>query len=265
MPAEHTRCTSAAPQFPALGWAAMEDRAYQEDYDMEERHWWFRSRRRVLWALLDRTPLGPSPRILDAGCGTGRNLAEFSGLGPAEGIDHSPQAVEFCRRRGLDGVREGAIEALPFEDGRFDLIFATDVIEHLPDDRLALAELRRVAAPGASFVVTVPAYNWLWSAHDRSYHHYRRYTRSMLRDRLIGHGWEPTFGTYFYTTMLPPVAAVRMLQRLRSSSNGKSDLQLSPGALDRWLELPVRGEANLIRRGVSLPAGVSLGMVCRIR
>jgi SAM-dependent methyltransferase len=243
----------------------MEDWVYQEEYDLEDRHWWFRSRRRIIWALLERAEVRPSPRILDAGCGTGRNLAEFGHLGPAEGIDISRRAVEFCRGRGLKGVQEAAIEALPFEDGCFDLIFATDVIEHVPDDSPALAELNRVAAPDASLIVTVPAYNWLWSQHDRSWHHYRRYTRPVLRDHVAAHGWEPVVGTYFYSTMLPPVALVRVLQRLRSGENGKSDLHRSPPALDRWLELPVRAEARLIERGVSLPAGVSLGMVCRVR
>jgi SAM-dependent methyltransferase len=243
----------------------MEDWAYQEDYDMEDRHWWFRSRRRVLWALLGRADLQPSPRILDAGCGTGRNLAEFGRLGSAEGVDHSAQAVEFCRRRGLEGVQQAAVEHLPFEHGRFDLIFATDVIEHLPDDGPGLEELRRVAAPSAHLVVTVPAYNWLWSEHDRSYHHHRRYSRPMLRRRLRAHGWEPTVGTYFYSVLLPPVVAVRMVQRLRGNGGGKSDLQRSPEALDRLLELPGVWEASLIRRGVSLPAGISLGMVCRLR
>jgi SAM-dependent methyltransferase len=243
----------------------MEDWTFQEHFDMEDRHWWFRSRRRVIWALIARAAVGPSPRILDAGCGTGRNLMDFQQLGPAEGVDLSPQAVEFCRRRGLHGVREGAIEELPFEDGRFDLIFATDVIEHLPDDGPALTELRRVAAPGARLIVTVPAYSWLWSQHDTSWHHYRRYTRPLLRERVSANGWEPTVASYFYSTMLAPVAIVRTLQRLRSNGNGKSDLHLSPGALDRWLELPVRGEAKLIERGASLPAGVSLGMVCTIR
>jgi SAM-dependent methyltransferase len=232
---------------------------------MEDRHWWFRSRRRVIWALLDRAEVGPSPRILDAGCGTGRNLAEFGRLGAAEGVDISAQAVEFCRQRGLPGVREAVIEDLPFEDARFDLIFATDVIEHLPEDLPALGELRRVATPEARLVVTVPAYNWLWSEHDRSYHHYRRYTRPVLRERMRAGGWEPTIDTYFYSSLLAPVAAVRLLQRLRTNGNGRPDLKKSPGALDRLLELPVRGEANLIRRGVSLPAGVSLGMVCRPR
>jgi SAM-dependent methyltransferase len=246
----------------------VEEHAYQADWDMEERHWWFRSRRRVLWALVERAGLGPSPRILDAGCGTGRNLAEFSELGPAEGVDISKEAVEFCHRRGLDGVRQGVVEELPFEDGRFNLILATDVIEHLPDDGKAFDELRRVAAPDARLIVTVPAYNWLWSHHDDAYHHYRRYTRPLLRRAAGAHGWEPTVTTYFYATMLAPAAAVRMLHRMSSrngNGNGKSDLDVSPKALDRWLELPVRGEANLIRRGVSLPAGVSLGMVCQLR
>jgi SAM-dependent methyltransferase len=162
-------------------------------------------------------------------------------------------------------VREGAIKSLPFDDGRFDLLFATDVIEHLPDDGPALDELRRVAAPGARLIITVPAYNWLWSQHDTSWHHYRRYTRPRLRERVRAHGWEPTAASYFYSTLLPPVAAVRTLQRLRSNGNGKSDLHLSPGVLNRWLELPVRGEAKLIERGASLPVGVSLGMVCTLR
>jgi SAM-dependent methyltransferase len=243
----------------------MEDWTYQEHYEMEDRHWWFRSRRHVIWALVERAEPPPSPRILDAGCGTGRNVVEFSALGDVEGVDLSPTAVEFCQRRGLAGVRESAIEDLPFEDGRFDLILATDVIEHLPDDGAALAELRRVASPGGRLIITVPAYNWLWSQHDRSWHHFRRYTRPMLRKRVLAQGWEPTMSTYFFSSMLAPVALVRTVQRLHRNGNRKSDFRLSPAPLNRWLELPVRGEARLIQRGVSLPAGVSLGMACKVR
>ena len=93
----------------------MDDAAYAQHYEQEETHWWFRGRRRVIWALLGRAGLPDRPRLLDAGCGTGRNLVEFGVLGPAQGIDPSEQAVAFCRKRGLDHVSRARIEELPFE------------------------------------------------------------------------------------------------------------------------------------------------------
>lgn len=243
----------------------MEAWRYRELYELEDRHWWFRSRRRVLWALVQRAGLPPSPRILDAGCGTGRNLVEFGGLGSAEGVDFSAEAVEFCRRRGLEQVRRAALEELPFEAGRFDLVIAADVIEHLDDDRRALAELRRIAAPGGSLVATVPAYRWLWSSHDESLHHKRRYTAGRLAAALRDAGWEPELTTYFFSAILPGVAAVRTLRRAPAESNGESDLSLTSPSVGRLLELPSRAEAKLIASGARLPAGVSVGVVARAR
>jgi SAM-dependent methyltransferase len=239
----------------------LEDWRYRELYEIEDQHWWFRGRRRMIWAMLRRAGVTSAPRILDAGCGTGRNMIEFGGLGEPEGIDVAPEAVEFCHRRGLVGVRQAPIEALPFEDGRFDLILATDVIEHLDDDRRALTELRRVAAPGAHLVITVPAYRWLWSPFDESLHHRRRYTAGRLAGQVTASGWDPCVETYFYSTMLPLVAAIRLARRVRSSQSD-ADLSLGHASLNRLFELPARGEARLIERGRRLPAGVSVGMVC---
>jgi SAM-dependent methyltransferase len=240
----------------------LDDWRYRELYELEDRHWWFRGRRAVIWGMLRRAGLPAAPRILDAGCGTGRNLVEFGELGRAEGVDASEEAVEFCRRRGLDGVLRAPLDALPHDDGRFELILATDVIEHLDDDRRALAELRRVAAPGARLVLTVPAYSWLWSEHDVSMHHRRRYTLSRLQERTAAAGWQPAVRSYFFSALLPAVAAVRIARKLLPGRPGRSDLALAPPLLGRALELPVRAEAKLIERGVRLPAGVSVGMVC---
>jgi SAM-dependent methyltransferase len=240
----------------------VEDFVYQQLYDLEDGHWWFRGRRAILWAMLRRAGLPVAPRVLDAGCGTGRNLAEFGSLGSAHGVDPSPEAIEFCRRRGLGAVSEAGLEALPFDDGAFDLILATDVLEHIERDDLAAAELRRVAARDALLLVTVPAYRWLWSQHDDSHHHLRRYTAPRLRERLLPAGWRPALETYFNTALLPPIAVVRTLARRRAPRNGRTDYQLTGGALNRLLALPMRGEAALIARGARLPAGVSIGMVC---
>lgn len=241
----------------------MEDHVYQQLYDLEDGHWWFRGRRAVLWALLRRAGLPDRPRLLDAGCGTGRNLAEFGRLGTAQGVDPSPQAIDFCRRRGLAGAQVAGIEALPFADAAFDLILATDVLEHVERDDLAAAELRRVAAPGALLVVTVPAYGWLWSQHDDSHHHLRRYTASALRARLGAAGWRPVLETYFNSLLLPPIALVRTLARRRAPRDGRTDYQLTGAPVNRLLELPMRAEAALIARGARFPAGVSIGAVCR--
>src|SRR6185369_12538506 len=104
-------------------------------------------RRRIIRSLVEKiraTLKTSNPRILDVGCGTGANLKMLAGYGSAEGVDISPQAVEFCRDRGLNSVRLGAAEQLPYDDDSFELVTALDVIEHLDDDVAGLREMRRV-------------------------------------------------------------------------------------------------------------------------
>ncbi len=240
----------------------MNERVYAELFALEEEHWWFRGRRSVVRALAGDLMSPGAPRVLDAGCGTGRNLQEYGRFAEAEGVDPSPVAIAFCRRRGLNGVREAPVEKLPFPDGRFGLVFATDVLEHIDDDLAALRELARVSSPGAHLVATVPAYSWLWSSHDDRHHHRRRYTKSMLTARAQAAGWQVVRATYFNTTLLAPIAAVRVGERVRGA--GASDYDRTPPGLNGALERVMGAEAAAIARGVSLPAGVSVGLVCRL-
>jgi SAM-dependent methyltransferase len=238
----------------------LKESAYREHFEVEDRHWWYRGRWAVVEALLSRAELPSQPRILDAGCGTGGNLQKLNRLGIASGVEPSPEAVGFCRERGLERVHQAGLESLPFEDGSFDLVAATDVIEHVGPEQQALRELRRVAAPGAVLLLTVPAYMWLWSSEDVNLHHHRRYTKRRLRAAVTEAGWEPFFASYFNSLLLPPIAVAK---KLRRSEEGSADLDRTPAALDGLLSMPMRLEAQLIRRGISLPAGVSVGIVCR--
>ncbi len=240
----------------------MREAAYREHFEVEDRHWWFRGRWAVIEALLARTALPASPRILDAGCGTGLNLRRYGAYGRAEGFDPSPEAVRFCAERGLDGVTQAAMEDLPYKDGSFDLIAATDVVEHVADDVLALRELHRVAAPGAALLLTVPAYSWLWSEEDERLHHYRRYTRPQLRRAIETAGWKTEIATYFNSLLLPPIAIARQLPK---RGGEVAEVERTPAWLDAPLSWPMRLEARLIRAGVSFPAGVSVGIVGRRR
>jgi SAM-dependent methyltransferase len=242
----------------------VEDAEFQAMLAIDDRHWWYRGRRRVVRAVLDGAGLPPRARLLDAGAGSGRTLDELARYGAAAGVELNPLGVEAARRRGHADVRQAPVEAIPHPDESFDLVTCLDVIEHTPDDVRSLRELRRVTRPGGAALVTVPAYPRLWSRHDVVNRHHRRYTRRMLRTAAAGAGWRVERMTSFNAAYLLPAALVRIARRGpepvggAGGGNGPSELALTPPALDALLELPLRAEAALIARGVSLPAGLSL-------
>jgi SAM-dependent methyltransferase len=239
----------------------LEKRFYEEYARVQDVHWWFVARRRILAAVLG-SRLGPpgdsARRILDVGCGTGANLGMLRRFGRVVGVDMDSGAVELCRQRGWDvRLTEGA--ALPFGDGEFDLVTLLDVIEHVADDGEILGEARRVLAPGGSIMVTVPAYQWMWGAQDEISHHHRRYTRRRLLASLERSGLRPVRATYFNTVLFPPIAAIRLLRRLvPGPSAPRSDFEdTPPGRLNALLIRAFGSEAAIVPR-LRLPFGVSV-------
>ena len=239
----------------------MDERLMNAMLELDDRHWWYRGRRRIIRAELDRLPLPADASVLDAGCGSGRTLEELSPYGDVYGIELDPGAADVARARGRGEVQIGRLEELPWEDGRFDLITCLDVIEHTPDDRVTLRELRRVSRPGGFLLVTVPAYQGLWSTHDVANHHYRRYSRSRLRAAARDAGWGVVRMTSFNGLLLAPAAAVRLAERrrlLEPDSDYKPELTLGPDWLNSLLEQPLRIEARWLASGRTMPAGLSL-------
>jgi SAM-dependent methyltransferase len=237
----------------------MDERLMKAMLDVDEHHWWYRGRRQIIQAELDRLALPVPARVLDAGCGSGRTLEQLAPLGSVSGVELNEDAAEVARGRGDFDVHIGRLEALPWESATFDLITCLDVIEHIPEDRLALRELRRVSKPGAWLLVTVPAYPALWSQHDEANHHQRRYVRPTLRSAALDAGWTMERMTSFNTLLLLPAAAVRLAQRGRhANADYTPDLELGPAWLNGVLERPMRAEARWLSRGRTLPAGLSL-------
>jgi SAM-dependent methyltransferase len=239
----------------------MDERLMSAMLELDDRHWWYRGRRRIIHTELDRLPLPAGARVLDAGCGSGRTLEELAQYGEVHGIELDPGAAEFARARGRGEVQIGRLEELPWEDGSFDLITCLDVIEHTPDDRVTLRELRRVCRAGGFLLVTVPAYQGLWSMHDVANHHYRRYSRARLRAAASEAGWRVVRMTSFNGLLLAPAAAVRLAERRRlrdPDSDYKPELALGPDWLNSLLEQPLRIEARWLAGGRTIPAGLSL-------
>jgi SAM-dependent methyltransferase len=238
----------------------MEERELRALLEADEYHWWYRGRRRIIRAELDRLPLRAGARVLDAGCGSGRTLQDLRAYGEVAGIELSELAAGHARERKLGEVQVGRVESLPWEDDAFDLVTCLDVLEHTEDDRLALRELRRVTKRGGWLVLTVPAYPSLWSTHDVVNHHYRRYTRRTLRRAATDAAWRVDRLTSFNSLLLPAAAAVRVSQRyrLRDDNEHVSELRVGPHWLNGVLERPLRLEAAMLRRGYTLHAGLSL-------
>jgi SAM-dependent methyltransferase len=241
------------------------DRDYElQTHQAEGRHWWYRGRRRVIERVIAGLELPARPRILDAGCGSGRNMVELARRGAVTGIEVSDASVSLARERGAGEVISGSVLEMPFASDSFDLATCLDVIEHLEDDLAALRELRRVVAPGGSLLVTVPAYQWLWSGHDEVNHHFRRYTRSSLRRVAEEAGWTQARSTHFNSLLLPVAVLLRVLDRFsRKTTESSLDLWVPPEPLNWLLERPLLLEASLIGHGGRIPAGLSLLAVFR--
>ena len=242
----------------------MQSHHYPILYQVEETHWWYVGRRRIIQALVEKilTTLNhQNPRILDVGCGTGANLKMLAAYGRAEGVDISPQAVEFCGERGLDSVKLGAIEHLPYDNDSFELVTALDVIEHLDDDVAGLREMRRVLRRDGRVLLFVPAFMFLWGVQDDVSNHRRRYTLPSLLRAVETAGFSVEWASYANISFFLPVLLVRSVMRwlsLRADTEYGINISLMNGPFSRLFA----AERFVFNRG-RLPFGVSAVCIAR--
>jgi SAM-dependent methyltransferase len=241
----------------------MEASTYAAEAALEARHWWFVGRRRFFTRLIAELGLPPDAAILDAGTGTGANLRllRAAGFTNVTGLDFSPEAIRHCAEKGLGTVQQGDLCALPFGDDRFDLVLATDVLEHLDDDAAALAEIRRVLKPGGTALVTVPAFPSLWGLQDEVAHHRRRYRMGPLRGRVTGAGLECRQSCHFnYLLFLPIWMARQVIRLLRVPLRSENDVN---APLVNGLLTAIFRFDTWTARWVRPPFGVSILALCR--
>lgn len=197
-------------------------------HQLEDSHWWFVARRDVIAGLLSELP--KDAWIVEIGCSGGRLLEDLRTLGFKNfwGIDISKQAVAACASRGVRNVllADGVYTGL--KTAAFDVVIASDVLEHLENEAVALHEWKRILKPGGRLIVFVPAHMFLWSEHDEVNEHKRRYAKKALLQVIENNGLRPEWWSYWNCSLFFPITAVRWAMKLLSLRGG-SGQQLKKG------------------------------------
>jgi len=237
----------------------MKSTAYSEMASVENHHWWFVARRAIIKSQLKKLNLGKNCNVLEVGVGTGGNLELLSNFGCVKGFDMSLEALTFARNKTQNRfeITQGHCpEKIPSFNQTFDLICMFDVLEHVEKDTETLKALKNILKKNGKLIVTVPAYNWLWSEHDNHLHHKRRYTRKRLEVDAKSAGWDVESSTYFNTILFPIIAIIRRSERI--FKKGKfANADLPHKYINKILTFVFRSEKYLLKL-IRLPFGVSI-------
>ena len=242
----------------------MERSVYREMAELDDRHWWYRARREVLADLIRRDlKLPPKARILEIGCGTGHNLEMLAAFGKVDALELDDEARGIAERRlGRKVMSAPLPELAGVRDRRYDMIAALDVIEHIDDDQAAIGAIAAKLKPGGKLLMTVPAHQWMWSAHDVVNHHKRRYSKQALRRLVEGSPLRLDGIGYFNSLLFPLAVAERFTSRLRGKDN--ADVKLPASPLNSALRIVFAAERHFVGR-LPLPPGLSLfAVACAI-
>lgn len=240
----------------------MEKVLYDEMRESETEHWWFQARRDILLQVVKAfVPKGAA--VLDVGCGTGFILEKLQDDYDVYGLDHAEIAVNYCHERGLTSVKQGLLGEETFNGKKFQLVSFLDVIEHIEDDLAVVSIAKSYLSDTGYLMITVPAFQFLWSAHDEIHHHKRRYTKDSLTNLLERAGYTVRYMTYFNTLLFPMIALIRAVGNLTGRHNA-SDAKPANKFLNDMLYQVFKSERALLPK-VNLPFGVSLLAIAEVK
>ena len=232
----------------------------------EENHCWYKARRDILMKLLQKYPR--NSKILDVGCSGGPLISDLNKIGfnHIHGIDISEEAVNLCQARGLQNIYLSRAEKIDFRDAEFDIVIASDILEHIKDEGIALTEWRRLLKSGGTLIVFVPAFNFLWSSHDEINNHFRRYTSHMLTTALRKAGFMIERSSYWNFFLFFPTFVIRMLKKMTDRLTHKKEkddqLRTLNPPLDSLVFKMLKLE-NAVIKNVNIPLGVSVFAVAK--
>ena len=216
-------------------------------------HWWWRAREHILLRTIRRLLEGVShPRILDVGCGAALFFDALQQFGRVEGIEADPVAVAQSGR-WRDQIVVGELDDSYAPAAPFDLVLVLDVIEHMANPEPLLRRAGEILAPGGCILITVPAYDWLWTRHDDLNEHVRRYTAAEMRHLLLRAGLVQLENGYMFQALVFAKLLVRFREWATAAPAGVP--RVPSAFLNRAAQTWFKAEHSLLGW---LPFGASL-------
>ncbi|MGR9072607.1 MAG: class I SAM-dependent methyltransferase [Gammaproteobacteria bacterium] len=235
----------------------MDPTVYRQMAKLQERHWWFKGRRRIISGVIERLSLNLEPNILEVGCGTGGNLNMLMNYGNVTAMEKDDFARDFASKSSGLKVLPGSLPGnLGYINNKFDLICLFDVLEHIENDESALSCLLPFLKSDGKLLITVPAYPWLFGKHDVIHHHYRRYTKQSVSRLAENMNLKIVRLTYVNSFLFPVAVASKFADEFFESKKS-----LGSGLPVRWVNeflFKVFSLENKIISHYDLPFGVSL-------
>lgn len=242
----------------------MENNLYKELYELEEKHWWFIGKKQIVLSMLKKyMENNEENRILDAGCGSGLMLNAMKRFGIPYGMDYSEEAIKYCKLLFHGDVRQGWLpNNVPYPKNYFNAILALDVLEHIEDDLESIIAIRDSLSDNGICVITVPAFMFLWSNHDRVHQHKRRYVLKELKQKLLDAGFKIEKISYYNTLLFLPIFTVRMINKFLMKGERGSDAYMQNRVLNYILKIIFTLEKYILKH-INMRFGVSIMTVVR--
>ena len=237
----------------------MEQKEYKIMSDIEGKHWWFRARRKIVSSMIEELNLSQNAQILEVGCGTGGNLAMLAEFGDVYAVELNKEAAKFAEEKK---VAKSVIQAklpqeVPYKDKKFDLIVFLDVVEHIEEDKETLKAINGILSDNGVLLITVPAFQFLWSEHDVALHHKRRYNKAQLKALIANSGYKTKYVSYYNFVLFPLVSAIRFMNNSLGIKSNESDSKM-PGKFVNFILEKLFASERIVLGKFVFPFGVSL-------
>ena len=242
----------------------MQEIVYHTNFLLEENYWWFVARNFIVKSLIKKKcNISHGDIILDAGCGTGGFAKILANDYQMLCLDTSEIALDYCRKRGLEHLFLTTIDGFPKSNWNVQAVTMLDVIEHIDDDVKTVADVSSIISKNGYFIVTVPAYQWMWSQHDELHMHKRRYTKKTITNLLITNGFSIDYASYLNFFLFLPAVLKRLIgSKIHKTNEIQSPVDKLPAFLNSLFRNVFKLEAYLLPL-IRFPFGLSVIVIAR--